>query len=104
LKAIEKAENVLDPKIRGALVKAMLQDPNLGVRLQAQEKLAQRPGDAEIEAAQLAVLENEESVRMRLVAIDYLTRSRVDPDRLEKAVEAGAPDGRVKASEYIRSF
>jgi hypothetical protein len=108
LQAIDQAENVLDPKIRGALVKTMLADPNLGVRLQAQQRLVERPGDREIADALVSVLENEESVQMRLIAIDYLTRSRIDPDRLEKAVEAGEPSGRgavrVKAREYIATF
>ena len=108
LKAIDQAENVLDPKIRGALVKTMLGDPNLGVRLQAQQRLVERSGDREIADALVAVLENEESVQMRLIAIDYLTRSRIDPDRLQKAVEAGEPAGRgavrVKAREYIATF
>jgi hypothetical protein len=108
LEAIDQAENVLDPRVRGALVKAMLHDANLGVRLQAQERLARRAGDPEVANALVAVLENEESVQMRLVAIDYLTRSRIDPQRLAKAVEAGEPEGRgavrVKAQDYIRSF
>lgn len=108
LKAIGQAENVLDPKIRGALLKAMLQDPNLGVRLQAQTRLVERAGDRELADALVTVLEKEESVQMRLVAIDYLTRSRIDPDRLEKAVEAGEPAGRgavrVRANDYITSF
>lgn len=108
LQAIDHAGNMLDPKIRGALLKAMLGDPNLGVRLQAQQRLLERPGDREIADALIAVLENEESVQMRLIAIDYLTRSRIDPDRLEKAVEAGEPAGRgavrVKAREYIATF
>ena len=108
IEAIGLAENVLDPRVRGALVKSMLTDPNLGVRLEAQAKLVERPGDPEVADALLAVLEREESVQMRLVAIDYLTRSRVDPQRLEKAVEAGEPAGRaavrVKAQDYIASF
>lgn len=108
LQAIDQAEDVLDPRIRGALVKAMLQDPNLGVRLQAQARLVEKPGDSEIADALLTVLESEQSVQMRLVAIDYLTRSRVDPRRLEDAVEAGEPEGRgavrVKAHDYILSF
>jgi hypothetical protein len=108
LKAIGQAENVLDPKIRGALFKTMLQDPNLGVRLQSQARLVERAGDAGLADALITVLEKEESVQMRLVAIDYLTRSRIDPDRLEKAVEAGEPAGRgavrVRAHDYFRSF
>jgi hypothetical protein len=107
LEAIGRAGNILDPRIRGALVKAMLHDPNLGVRLQAQSRLVEQPGDGEIEAALVSVLENEESVQMRLVAIDYLTRGQIDPNRLRAAVEAGEPEGRgavrVKAEHYILS-
>ncbi|MGH9457202.1 MAG: anti-sigma factor family protein [Thermoanaerobaculia bacterium] len=108
LQAIGQAENVLDPRIRGALVKAMLYDPNLGVRLQAQARLVGTPPDPETVDALLAVLETEESVQMRLVAIDTLTRSRVDPGRLERALEAGEPEGRgavrYRARDYILSF
>lgn len=105
LEAIEQAENLLDPRIRGALVKAMLHDPNLGVRLEAQSKLARQAGDPEIRDALLTVLEKEESVQMRLVAIETLARGRIDPERLREAVESGAPEGRgavrVKAEQYI---
>lgn len=108
LRAIDEAGNILDPRVRGALIKAMLHDENLGVRLQAQSRLIERAGDAGIADALLTVLENEESVQMRLVAIDYLTRSRVDPRRLREAVEAGEPEGRgavrVKARDYVVSF
>jgi hypothetical protein len=108
LEAIGQAGNVLDPKIRGALIKAMLHDPNLGVRLQAQARLVEGAADPALADAFVAVLEREESVQMRLVAIDHLTRSRIDPGRLEKAVEAGEPAGRgavrVRADDYLRSF
>jgi hypothetical protein len=44
---------------------------------------------------------------MRLVAIDHLTRARIDPTRLRDAVEAGEPEGRgavrMKADDYILS-
>lgn len=108
LKAISEAENVLDPRVRGALVKAMLHDPNLGVRLQAQARLVETANHDETSAAMLSVLEREASVQMRLVAIDYLAGSRIDPQRLERAVAAGEPEGRaavyVKARNYIQSF
>ncbi|MFZ2492110.1 MAG: zf-HC2 domain-containing protein [Thermoanaerobaculia bacterium] len=108
LKAISEAGNVLDPRVRGALVKAMLTDPNLGVRLQAQSRLAETTDHDETAAAMLSVLEREASVQMRLIAIDYLAGSHVDPQRLERAVAAGEPEGRaavyVKARNYIQSF
>lgn len=108
LEAIEQADNVLEPRVRAALVQAMLHDPNLGVRLQAQARLVERPGDPATTQALLAVLEKEESVQMRLVAIDSLARTRaVDANRLRQAVEAGEPQGRaavrVRADELLLS-
>lgn len=108
LEAIEQAENVVEPRVRAALVQAMLHDPNLGVRLQAQARLVERPGDPATSQALLTVLEKEESVQMRLVAIDYLAQSRtVDAQRLRQAVEAGEPEGRpavrVRADELLLS-
>ena len=42
---------------------------------------------------------------MRLVAIDYLTRGNIQPNRLEKAIKTGEPAGSqavlVKASPYL---
>lgn len=108
LRAIDHAGDVLEPRVRAALIQAMLRDPNLGVRLQAQAKLVEHGTDGTTADALLAVLEREESVQMRLVAIDHLTRSRVDPKRLQQAVERGEPSGRtavrVKANDYILSF
>lgn len=108
LTAISEAGNVLDPRVRGALIRAMLEDTNLGVRLQAQSRLSGATSHADTTAAMLRVLERETSVQMRLVAIDHLTRSRIDPQRLEKAVRAGDPEGRsavvVKARSYTQSF
>lgn len=108
INAISRADNILDPRIRGALIRVMLHDPNLGVRIQAQSKLVERTGDEDIAAALLAVLEKEESVQMRLVAIDYLAQTEVPRQRVEQAVEAGAPEGRtavaVRARSQIQSF
>ena len=108
LTAISEAGNVLDARVRGALIRAMLNDPNLGVRLQAQSRLSGASPHADVTAAMLRILEHEASVQMRLVAIDYLTRSRIDPKRLEKAVHAGEPEGRtavlVRARSYTQSF
>ncbi|MGK2857714.1 MAG: hypothetical protein ACSLFQ_10960 [Thermoanaerobaculia bacterium] len=108
LRAISYSEPVMSPKVREALVKAMLGDENLGVRMKAQEMLVTAPGDAATEAALLSVLEQEESVQMRLVAIDYLKRSNVEPDRLREAVTPRGPGSSVdavyvKAMDYVNS-
>ena len=105
LAAITMAENLPDPKIKKSLIVAMLHDENLAVRMTAQSRLVERPGDPEISNALLAVLEQEPSVQMRLVAIDYLTNGNIQPNRLEKAIRTGETAGRqavlVKAGPYL---
>lgn len=103
LQAIEAADGHLDPKVREGLIQVMLSDPNLGVRLKAQEKLLEQTGDPKIQEALLSVLQTAESVQMRLLAIDHLTRQRISPDRLRQAL---APAGRrdavtLKAMNYL---
>lgn len=105
LMAISVTQNVLDPKIKKSLILAMLNDETLAVRMTAQSKLTEISGDSEVNDAFLTVLEREPSVRMRLVAIDYLTNSSIQPARLEQAITAGKPEGSnavlVKASQYL---
>lgn len=103
LQAIEAADGHLDPKVRDGLIQVMLTDTNLGVRLKAQEKLIEQTGDTQVQEALLSVLQTAESVQMRLLAIDYLTRQRISPDRLRQAL---APAERrdavtLKAMNYL---
>lgn len=108
LRAISHSGPAMSPKVREALVRAMVDDTNLGVRMKAQEMLVATPGDAAIEEALLTVLQKEESVQMRLVAIDYLTQSNVAPQRLRDAVAPRESGERVdavyvKAMDYVNS-
>lgn len=103
LQAIEAADGHLEPKVRDGLIQVMLTDTNLGVRLKAQEKLLEQTGDTKVQEALLSVLQTAESVQMRLLAIDHLTRQRISPDRLRQAL---APAGRhdavtLKAMNYL---
>jgi hypothetical protein len=108
LQAISHAGELPDTRVREALIKAMLDDSNLAVRLEAQSKLVRHGNHPEVRDALLSVLQDEENVQMRLVAIDHLTRHRIDPALLERAVEAGEPEGRnalyVRARSYITQF
>ncbi|MGE0641527.1 MAG: zf-HC2 domain-containing protein [Thermoanaerobaculia bacterium] len=94
----------MDPKVEQALLVAMRSDENLGVRLLAQSRLAERAGDPDVRAAMLAILENEPSVQMRLAAIDYLTRDRVQPDELERAIGRGPSEGDSALYQSARSY
>jgi hypothetical protein len=106
LSAISASEDLRDPKLRPALVRTMLTDDNVAVRLKAQEKLLEQPPDAQVQNAMLDVLRKDNSVQMRLVAIDYLTRHQVAPQILRKAVETGEQEGSsvlyLRTSEYTK--
>ncbi|WLT31242.1 hypothetical protein [Geothrix sp. PMB-07] len=103
LRAIDCAGTTLEPAVRRGLIQVMLTDANLGVRLKAQAKLIEQNGDPEIQEALLRVLQNEVSVQMRLVAIDHLTRHRINPDVLRQALAPAArPDAvHLKAMTYL---
>jgi hypothetical protein len=87
LKAISYAAEVMDPKVRDALIFAMRRDDNLAVRQKALAILAQHPADGTVETAVLDTLREDRSVQMRLLALDYLASRRVDHDLLRRAVQ-----------------
>jgi hypothetical protein len=107
LEAIGLVKN-LEPKVRDALVVAMLEDPNLAVRLKAISKLTANGGDFETHNALLDVLRTENSVTMRLLAIDYLTNNNVSAEALRDAVKEGRPEPGTavyaRAEKYLRVF
>jgi hypothetical protein len=98
----------LQPKVRDALVVAMLDDQNLAVRLKAISKLTADGTDAATQDALLEVLRQEPSVTMRLLAIDHLTNHDVSAAALRTALEQGRPEPGTavyaKAEEYLRVF
>ncbi len=94
LKAISVADERVDDRLTSALIRTMLNDPNLAVRLKAETKLLQGAPAPELVDALVEVLQKEESVAMRLDAIDYLTRHEVSHDVLRNAVDEGVSQGR----------
>ena len=107
LAAIEIAEHP-EPRVRTALIRAMLEDPNLAVRLRALTKLAEMPMDTSTQGALLTVLRQEDSVQMRLEAIDALAAARIEPRQIEEAVQDGPPEPGTavyaKAQDYSTTF
>lgn len=72
LEAINKVEEVADPKVRQALIHAMKNDPSPAVRMKALSMLVKKEPDAALTEALKGVLENEESVQIRMAALDVL--------------------------------
>lgn len=86
LRNIDATQNIMDPKIKQALILTMLNDNNAVVRQKSLFSLIRYPKDAEIQDALLSVLKNEESTYMRLAAIDYLSNNNIETSSLLKEI------------------
>lgn len=86
LKTLTFAQEIMDPKIKEALIFALKDDPDLAVRMRAMSSLMVYPDDQQIQDAFLQVLKEEESVNMRLMAIDYLAQTDVNAQALQNTM------------------
>jgi hypothetical protein len=79
--------------------------PTLAIRLKAMSGLMNYQFDNDIKEAFLKVLREEESVKMRLAAIDYLTNVQVTPNDLQKAFDEStvnvSPAVMIKMKKYL---
>lgn len=105
LEAVTLAREMVDPRVRGALIDTMEGDPSVAVRLNALLVLGQNVGDPEVAGAMLRVLKNEPNVQMRLLVVDYLGTSSVQRDLIRQALSETEPEGAqavlVHASERL---
>ena len=102
LKAIAYAAEMMDPKVRDALIFALRRDENLAVRQRALEILGRYAADPAAEAAVLATLQQDESVQMRLLAMDYLASRSFDSETLRRAVEGAGAGADTDAALLVR--
>jgi hypothetical protein len=72
LKAVSMAARADNGKVEEALVFSMLDDPDLPVRMRALEILSDRPISDGVERGLMKVLRYDESMQMRLLAIEVL--------------------------------
>ena len=86
LKAISYTKDIDDRKLKEALVYSMLHAPVMAVRLKSMSNLLKYENDPFVEDAFLKVLRDEESVKMRLLAADYLIKNQMPADSLQKAL------------------
>ncbi len=107
LKAVSMASNAENGKVEEALVFSMLNDPDLPVRMRALEILAERPTGEGVERGLMQVLRHDESMQMRLLAIEVLKTGgaggqRVLEDFLETD-EAVEPAIAARLASYTQS-
>ena len=107
LQAISYSEEIMDSKIKEALIFTMLNDNNLAVRIKAMTSLAKYPSDSKIQDAFLKILKNDEQVQLRLMAIDYLTSNLSNEKNLEEIIkDLNQPNDagiRYKLSQQIKN-
>jgi hypothetical protein len=105
LKAISYAEGIADPKVKETLIFTLQHTASLPTRMKAMSNLSNYQNDQEIRDAFLKVLQEEESVKMRLLAIDYLTNDQVSPDILQQTLNESdvtqSPAVMIKMRKYI---
>jgi hypothetical protein len=87
LEAMSHAQRFHDPKVKRVLILTLLNDPNQAVRQRALEILTSYENDIEIETAMIAVLRAEESVHLRLMALDFLASGELASERLGRLVD-----------------
>ncbi len=107
LKAVSMAAGAENGKVEEALVFSMLEDPELPVRMRALEILAERPVSEGVQQGLMKVLRHDESMQMRLLAIEVLATGgaggqRVLEDFLETD-EAVDPAIAERLASYTRS-
>ncbi len=93
LEAVTLAREMIDPRVRGALIDTVEEDPSVAVRLNALLVLGRNVDDPEVAGAMLRVLKNERNVQMRLLAVDYLGTSSVQRDLIRQALSETQPEG-----------
>jgi hypothetical protein len=87
MKAMELAPASMDLKLEEAIVFTMHNDPDLAVRLEAMSILTRVPYNNSVQEALMTTLREDESVQMRLLALERLAEKQVTMEILKKAID-----------------
>lgn len=87
LRAISYSESILDNKIKQALIYSMHNAPMAAVRLKSMEGLLKYEMDSELQEAFVKVLLEEKTMKLNLLAIDYLAKNNYNADSLRSILE-----------------
>jgi HEAT repeat protein len=108
LKAMTLTRDIMDARLREAVVFTLHHDPSLAVRLAALAVLSDYPFDGAIQEALLVTLREDESVLVRLRALEHLAAHRVSPDALHNAIDAAGLESdtavRQRAAELMQQL
>jgi hypothetical protein len=95
MQAMHISSQVLDPRLRDALVVILHSDPSLPMRLEALKTLSGHPPDEIIQSAFLTTLQRDQSVQLRLSALEILATRSVNPQVIKETINQIPLDGDV---------
>jgi hypothetical protein len=105
LKAISYTEGIESKKVKETLIYTIHYTDALATRMKAMSNLSNFKNDEDIKEAFLRVLRKDESVKMRLLAIDYLINEKVSSETLQKTLDesevAQSPAVMIKMRNYL---
>ena len=104
LRTISDTKITMHPKIKQALIETMLNDSHPIVRQKSLFSLMKYKNDKDIQDALIKLLSNEESVYMRLAAIDYLSNNDVDVSVLERSLNSMETNNNSAVEHKIRQL
>jgi len=87
LDAIALSTQLMDTKVKEALIFSMLHNENPAVRMNAMDVLGQMQLDDQIQQAIIKVLNSEQTVQMRLAAIELLTQENTYIQNLNQILQ-----------------
>jgi len=90
MRAMEIASLSTDKRLTGALVVALQQDPDQTMRISALNALAQKDQSEQVQLALLGALRDDESVQVRLLALEHLVNQSQGIDTLETVIRQGS--------------
>jgi hypothetical protein len=98
--AMAMAPEIMDPKIKEALIFTMHNDPNLAVRMEAMSVLGKSPYDSAIQKAFLTTLRGDQEVQMRLQALEYLAEKQVNMNTIRRTIEVPLLESDTAVLQY----
>ncbi len=89
LRAIELAAQSSDPRLTGALLATLRQDPNPTIRIEALAALSGKADSEPVQQAMLAALRDDDSVQVRMLVLDHLVKQALGQESLDAIIRQG---------------
>jgi predicted anti-sigma-YlaC factor YlaD len=89
MRAMEIAALSTDKRLTGALVVALQQDPDQTMRISALNALTKKSNSEQVQLALLGALRDDDSVQVRLLALEHLVNDAQALDTLETVIREG---------------